>query len=148
MCLRPSGHFNQNYCRVVIGPAPHRVSRALRARNPGRVRKESVERVPGAGPQKCRKSAPRSLKRVRKSGFTLFSDSFETPGRTLSALLGPCTGVLFSNSSGIPGPKGPGDPVWGGADRNCRVRNYYLIISKRALSCNFYGQQFEPEPIL
>ena len=27
--------------RVAIGPAPHRVSRALRARNPGRVRKES-----------------------------------------------------------------------------------------------------------
>ena len=33
--------------------------------------------------------------RVRKSGFRLFSDSFETPGRILSVLLGPCPGVLF-----------------------------------------------------
>ena len=51
-----------------IGPAPHRVSQALRARNPRRVRKE----YPGAGPQKCRKSAPRSLKRVRKESKVRF----------------------------------------------------------------------------
>ena len=28
------------------------------------------------------------------------------------------------------------------------VRNYYLIISKRALSCIFSGKSFGPEPIL
>ena len=48
--------------------------------------------------------------------FRLFLDSFETPGRTLSGLLGSCPGVLCSDSSGVLGPKGPGDPVWGGAD--------------------------------
>ena len=68
----------------------------------------------------------KSPKRVRKD-FRLFSDSFETPGRTLWALLGPCPGVLFpdsfSNSSGVPGPKGPGDPVWGGVDRNTNSKN-------------------------
>ena len=83
---------------VAIGPAPHRVSRALRARNPGRVRKESGKSTPGQGPQKCPKSAPRSLERVRNLTFGLFSDSFETPRRTLWALLGPCPGVLFPDS--------------------------------------------------
>ena len=39
--------------------------------------------------------AQKSPKRVQKSGFRLFSDSFQTPGRTLSRLLGPCPGVLF-----------------------------------------------------
>ena len=62
-------------------------------KSPKRVRKE----YPGAGLQKCRKSAPQSLKRVR---FGLFSDSFETSGRTLSALLGPL-------------PQGPGRPCVG-----------------------------------
>ena len=33
-----------------------------------------------------------------KSGFGLYSDSFETPGRTLWALLGPCPRVLFPDS--------------------------------------------------
>ena len=82
-----------------IGPVPHRVSRALRAQNPGRVRKKSGKSMPGPGrPQKCRKSAQKSPKRFRNSGFRLFSDSFETPGRTLSELLGPCPGVLFPDS--------------------------------------------------
>ena len=53
-------------------------------------------------------------------------DSFETPGRTLWALLGPCPRALFSGlfscSSRVPGPKGPGDPEWGGADRKFTVR--------------------------
>ena len=82
-----------------IGPAPHRVSRALRARNPGRVRKESGgKNTPGQSPKCAERVAPESQKRpkrVRTSGFRLFSDSFETPGRTLAALLGPCSGVLF-----------------------------------------------------
>ena len=83
-----------------IGPAPHRVSRALRARNPGRVRKE----YPGAGPQRCPRVRPGVSKKPEKSlkeSKTWLSDSFETPGRTLWALLGPCPGVLFSDSSQI-----------------------------------------------
>ena len=58
-------------------------------------------------------------KRVRKSGFRLFSDSFEgTPGRTLSGLWRSCPreslSGLFSDrllqGSG-PRPQDPGDPV-------------------------------------
>ena len=86
---------------VRIGPAPHRVSRALRARNPGRVRKESRKSPPGWEPPASRKSAPRSLRRVRKSGFGLFSDSFETPGRTLSGLWRPRPGDSFGTLFGL-----------------------------------------------
>ena len=89
----------------------------LRARNPGRVRKE----YPGAGPQKRRKSARRSLKRVRKESesqvLVSFSDSFETPGHFWGPVPGYSFRTLISVSSGVPGPKGPGDPAWGGADR-------------------------------
>ena len=65
-------------------------------------------------PEESGKSTPaQGPKRVRKSDFRLFSDSFDfwgpVPGCALSG--------LFSDSSGVPGPKGPGDPVWGGADR-------------------------------
>ena len=66
--------------------------------SPRAFRKES----PGAGPPESRKSAPRSLKRVRKESktslFGLFSDSFETPGRTLSGLQGSRSGGLFRDS--------------------------------------------------
>ena len=52
------------------------------------------------------KNRPRPPHRGRNSAFRvskeltfgLFLDSFETPGRTLSALLGPCPGVLFPDS--------------------------------------------------
>ena len=94
------------------GPEPRK--------SPKRVRKE----YPGVGSQKCpkrvSKESEKSPKRVRKSDFRLFPDSFETPGRTLWALLGPCPGTLsglLSDSSGVPGTKGLGDPVWGEADR-------------------------------
>ena len=78
-----------------------------------RVRKES----PGAGPPESRKSAPQSLKRVRRSGFRLFSDSFET-----------LRGALFRVSRG-PGPggsfrtlcAGPGRSARGGADHKQTV---------------------------
>ena len=63
---------------------------------------KSPERVPqGRAPKVPKEWSPKSqksAKRVRKSGFRLFSDSFETPRRTLSALLGPCPGVLFPDS--------------------------------------------------
>ena len=106
--------------------SPHRVSRALRARNPGRVRKESRKSTPGQGPKSAERVRTGVSKESekRKSGFRLFSDSFETPGRTLSALLGPCPGVLFPDSFEVPGPKGPADPVWGGADRNAKRQKH------------------------
>ena len=40
----------------------------------------------------------KSPKRVQKSGFRLFSDSFETPGRTLSGLWGSHPEALFQDS--------------------------------------------------
>ena len=96
--------------------------------NPGRVRKESRKSTPGQGPKVPKECAPesqKSPKRVQQSGFRLFSDSFGTPGRTLSGLLGPCPGVLFRDSfrtlPGFSGPKGPGSPVWGGANCNSSV---------------------------
>ena len=59
---------------------------------------KSPERVPRARAPKvlreCTPESQKSPKRVRKSGFRLFSDSFETLGHTLSALLG----VLFLDS--------------------------------------------------
>ena len=68
------------------------------------------------------KESEKSLQPDFRTLFGLFS--FETPGRTLWALLVPCPrgtlSGLFSDSSGVLGPKGPGDPVWGGADRNHR----------------------------
>ena len=75
---------------VVIGPGPHRVSRALRARNPGRVRKESRKSPPGVGsPPQSGKSAPRSLQRVL-TPFGLFwvsgAHSFRTVGSRISRL--------------------------------------------------------------
>ena len=90
--------------RVAIGPAPHRVSRTLRARNPGRVRKESGKSTRGRTQSKARLSDSfRTLLRLRGALFRHFWDP--APG----ALSG-----LFSDSSGVPGPKGPGDPVWAG----------------------------------
>ena len=58
------------------GPEPRK--------SPKKVPKES----PRAGPPESPKSAPRSLKRH-------FSDSFETPGRTLWGLWGSRSGGLF-----------------------------------------------------
>ena len=91
---------------IAIGPAPHR-----------------------KGPQ-SRKSAPRSLqksaktpKRGEKSDFRLFSGSFETPRNTLVPLR--TLSGLFSDSSGILGPKGPRRPCvgWG------RSQSFQLALS-------------------
>ena len=104
---------------VRSGPAWHRVSRALRARNPGRVRKESRKSPPGGTPRVPEESATesqKSPKRLRKSGFGLFSDSFETPGRTLRGLwafrAGDSFGTLFGLFRGSV-PEGPGRPCAG-----------------------------------
>ena len=84
-------------------------SRALRARNPKRVRKES-ERVPRGlrlrGAPESPKSAPRSPKRVQKESEVAFLDSFRTPGRTRrGTLIG-----LSSDSFGVR-PEGPGSTL-------------------------------------
>ena len=81
-------------------------------KSPKRVLKES----PGTGLPESRKSVPRSPKRVRKLGFGLFSDSFETPGRTLSGLWGSCPGGSFGTLFGLfrgSAPEGPGRPCAG-----------------------------------
>ena len=77
-----------------IGPARHRVSRDLRAQNPGRVRKRVPKESPGAGPPESQKSAPWSFKRVQKQSERLFSG-------TLLRL----RGALFWDSGG----PAPGD---------------------------------------
>ena len=71
--------------RLAIGPAPQGVSRALRARNPGRVRKESGKSTPGQGPKSAQRVRPGVSKESEKSLkpdfwtlFGLFLDSFET----------------------------------------------------------------------
>ena len=85
-------------------------------KSPKRVRKE----YPGAGPQKCPKSAPRSLKRVRKESESQVLDSF----RTLLRLRGALFGHFWGSGSGYPfrtlfglfrasGPEGPGRPCVG-----------------------------------
>ena len=67
------------------------------------------------------------------------SDSFETPGRTLSGLCGgPSRGALaglFSDSSGVPGLKGPGDPVRGGADPKSHWGPASVGVIWRLLMC-------------
>ena len=107
-----------------IGPAPHRVSRALRAQNPGRVRKESGKSTPGQGPKSAQRVRPgvskeseKSLKSDFRTLFGLFRDSGAHSLGTFGTLPRGTLSGLFSDSSGVPGPKGPGDPVWGGADR-------------------------------
>ena len=61
------------YCHGLGTPRPGtEVSRALRARNPKRVRKESERVSRPREPQSPPKSALRSPKRVQKRGFGLF----------------------------------------------------------------------------
>ena len=79
-------------------------SRALRARNPKRVRKES-ERVPQGlrprGAPESPKSAPRSPTRVQKRRFGPFLDSFRAPWRTLRGLWGSGPGAPFRTLLGF-----------------------------------------------
>ena len=91
------------------------VSRALRARNPKRVRKG----VPASEPQSRKKCAPeseKSPKRVRSCVFGLSSDSV-VHSWGLPALGHPLG--LFLDSFGVPAPKGPGDPcAWPGGSQH------------------------------
>ena len=83
------------HIKVAIGPAPHKVSRADRARNPRRVRKE----YPGPGPQKSRKSAPGDS--VSNESEKSPKVRFETAGRTLSGLLEPWPEYSFRTLFGL-----------------------------------------------
>ena len=119
---RPRKRLQFRAC-LAIGPAPHRVSGVPSGPRTPEESEKSPERVPRGRapkvPKECAPESQKSPKRVQNLTFGLFSDSFGTPGRTLSGLLGPCPGVLFRDSfrtlPGFSGPKGPGDPVWGGA---------------------------------
>ena len=88
---------------------------------------KSPERVPRAGPQKCRKSAPRSLKRVRKESESQVLDSGRTLLRLRDALFrhfwGPAPGYSFRTLFRLfrdSGPEGPRRPCVG------RGRSQYL----------------------
>ena len=86
------------------------VSRALRARHPKRVRKESARVCRGLrsqGAPESPKSAPGVRKESKKRSFGLFFDSFRTPGRTLWVLWGLGPEALahpFGLFRGLPGP--------------------------------------------
>ena len=94
--------------KVAVGPAPQRVSRAIRARNPRRVRKESGKSTPEQGP----KSAERVRRRVSeesekspKESESQVLDSFRTLLRLRGALFhhfwGPAPGALSGLFSGF-----------------------------------------------
>ena len=85
-------------------------------KSPKRVRKE----YPGAGPQSAERVHPGVSNEAEKSPKVRVLDSFRTLlrlwGFTLSALLGPCAGVLFPDSFRTlrgSGPEGPGTPCVG-----------------------------------
>ena len=104
---------------VATGPAPHKVSRALRAQNPGRVRK-SPERVPQARAPKVPKECARSLKRVRKEPetpdfWTLFGLVCDS-GAHFFGTFGPGPGYSFRTLFGLfrgSGPEVPRRPLCG-----------------------------------
>ena len=92
---------------IVLGYRPplRGVSRALRARNPRRVSRG--RKAPGS--KKCPKQSRKSLRSLK----TVFFETPESLPRLFRTLLGPwgrnAPGDSFGDSSGIPGPKGPGD---------------------------------------
>ena len=87
------------FVSVAIGPAPHRVSRALWARNPGRGRKESGKSTPRQDPKSVERVHPRVTKESDKSPKPDVLDSFRTLLRLRSALFrhfwGPVPGYSF-----------------------------------------------------
>ena len=95
--------------------------RPLGPGTPEESEKRPGKSAPGQGPKSPKECGAESQKSLIPG---LFSDSFETPGRTLLGLLGSWPGALFpglfSDTSGAPGPKGPGDLAWGGANRKAR----------------------------
>ena len=63
-----------------------------------------------------------SLRALLRLRGALFQHVWALPRATLSG--------LFSDFSGVLGPKGPGDPVWGGADRNPERRKLINLFSE------------------
>ena len=103
-----------------IGPAPHRVSRTLRARNPGRVQKESEKSTPGQGPKSAQRVRPAVSKESEKSlkpDFrTLFGLFLRLRGALFGHFWGLATGYSFRTLFGlfrVSGPEGPGRPCVG-----------------------------------
>ena len=86
-------------------PRPPQDLRGLSGPGTPEESKKSPERVPWGRapkvPKECTPESQKSPKRAQKSGFRLFSDSFETPGRTLSGLLGRCPGYSFRTLFGL-----------------------------------------------
>ena len=89
------GNLN-NWGGVATGPATQGLQPQ---KSPKRVPKKST---PGQGPkspEKVRRGVPKESEKSPKNQVSdSFSDSFGTPGRTLSALLGPSCGVLLRDS--------------------------------------------------
>ena len=88
---------------------------------------KSPESPPGGTPRVPEECAPESQKSPKRVESQVL-DSSRTLLRLRGALFGdpggPVPGTLsglFSDSSGVPGPKGPGDPVPGGADPKARL---------------------------
>ena len=108
-----------------IGPPPP-AQAVPRARNRGRVRKESRKSTRGGTPRVSKECAP-SLDRVRQeSNKTHFRTLLRLrPGRALSCLWGSRPGGLFRDSFRtllrFRARMGPGDPVRGGADPNAKL---------------------------
>ena len=112
------------FWRVRFLSAPLRFSDVLRTKNL-KGQRNPRGRAPKV-PKECAPESQKSPRRVRNLTFGLFSDSFETPGRTLWALLGPCPGAYsFRTLFGLfraSGPEGLGRPcVGGGADCKPRI---------------------------
>ena len=95
----------KSFLRLHFSEADKRASRALRARNPRKSPKRVWEEYPGAGSQKCRTIAPRSLKRVRKESESQVLDSFRTLLRLWRALFrhfwDPAPGYSFRTLFGL-----------------------------------------------
>ena len=103
----PPGGLRTPKVNLCLGTPPPGTegSRALRARNPKRVRKESV-RVSGASGSGETQSPQRVRPGVRKESKNAASDSFRTPGCTLWGVwappgpLGPSPGALCARPGG------------------------------------------------
>ena len=98
----------------------------------------SPERVPWAGPQKSRKSALWSLKRVRNESESQVLDSFRTLLRLRGALFWDSGGPASGNLSGLFWPEEAGDAVWGGADCK-RGKSIRFIFPARGGKCPWVG---------
>ena len=112
-------------------PPTHRVSRALRAREPRKSPKRVPKEYPGTGPQKSERVRPGVPKESEKSLkpdfwtlFGLFWDSGAHSFGTFGALSRGTLSGLFPDSSGVLGPEGPGRPCVGRGQLQVLVLNF------------------------